>query len=177
MTVLRLILPLLVLAVPAEVARASEIFGGVMAHDLETPLTLGGFENGADLQLGWRGDRVAALSLIGAPSPHVFGSLSTSGQTNFVAAGISWKIGGDFYVRPGVGIAIHDRKSFIVGEDGFRRDLGSRVLFAPELGVGYQVTDKLSMEASWVHISQAQLFSGQNPGMDSIGVRLNYKLR
>ena len=80
-------------------------------------------------------------------------------------------------MRPGVGLAIHDRKSFIVGEDGFRRDLGSRMLFAPEIGVGYQVTDRLSMKASWVHISQAQLFSGQNPGMDSIGVRLNYKLR
>ena len=177
MKVSRFVVRLLLLVAPAAGARAGEVFGGVLAHDVKTPLSLGGFENGADLQLGWRGNRIAALSVIGAPSPHVFGSLSTSGQTSFVAAGVGWRIGGDFYARPAIGLAVHNRKSFIVGDDGFRRDLGSRVLFAPEIGVGYQVTEKLSAEASWVHISQAQLFSGQNPGMDSIGVRLNYKLR
>jgi hypothetical protein len=173
---LRPVLPLLLLAAPAG-AQASEIFGGVLAHDVRTVFTRGGFEDGADLQLGWRGGRLRALSAIGAPSPHVFGSLSTSGQTNFASAGVSWRIGGDVYVRPGIGLAVHDRESLIVGDDGFRRDLGSRVLFAPEIGVGYRVNETVSVEASWVHISQAQLFSGQNPGMDSIGVRLNYKLR
>jgi hypothetical protein len=124
---------------------------------------LGGFESGADLQLGWRGDRIEALRMIGAPSPYVFGSLSTAGATDFVAAGVSWRIGGDLYVRPGIGVAVHDRKSLIVGEDGLRRDLGSRALFEPEIGVGYRVTERLSVEASWVHLSQGQLFSAQIP--------------
>ena len=170
-------LPLLLLAAPFDHARASELFGGVLAHDLDTPLTLGGFERGADLQLGWRGGRIGALRFIGSPSPQVFGSLSTSGETNFVAAGVSWRIGGDLYVRPGIGVAVHDRRSLIVGEDGFRRDFGSRVLFEPELGVGYQVNPRVSIEATWVHLSQGQVFSAQNPGMDSIGVRLNYRPR
>jgi hypothetical protein len=167
----------LALLAPAAPASASEIFGGILAHDVETRFTRGGFEGGADLQLGWRGGRIGALRAIGAPSPYVFGSLSTAGDTNFAAAGLSWRIGGRLYLRPGLGIAIHDRKSLIVGEDGFRRDLGARVLFAPEIGLGYQLGERVSLEASWVHISQAQLFSRQNPGMDSIGVRLNYKLR
>ncbi len=158
-------------------AEASEIFGGALAHDVDTPLTYGGFEDGADLQLGWRGAPIRGLRAIGAPSFYIFGSLSAAGDTNFAAAGLSWKIGRRFYLRPGLGIAIHDRNSRIVGPDGFRRDLGSRVLFEPEIGLGYQVSSRFSVEASWVHISQAQLFDRQNPGMDSIGVRLNYKLR
>jgi hypothetical protein len=161
----------------ASAADASEIFGGVFAHDIDTPLTFGGFEEGADLQLGWRGAPIRALRVIGAPSPYLFGSLSAAGDTNFAAAGLSWKIGRRFYLRPGLGIAIHDRNGRIVGPDGLRRDLGSRVLFEPEIGLGYQVSSRFSVEASWVHISQAQLFDRQNPGMDSIGVRLNYKLR
>ena len=75
-------------------AHAGEIFGGLLAHDVDTPLTRGGFEDGADVQLGWRGGRIAALRFIGSPSPYVFGSLSTAGDTNFAAAGLSWQIGG-----------------------------------------------------------------------------------
>ena len=58
-----------------------------------------------------------------------------------------------------------------------RTDLGSRILFAPELGVGYQLSERMSLEATWVHLSHGQLFSRQNPGMDSLGVRLSYRLR
>jgi hypothetical protein len=165
------------LATPLSEVQASEIFGGVLAHDVDTPFTVGGFERGSDVQLGWRGDRIGALRMIGSPSPHVFGSFSTSRETDFVAAGVSWRFGGDLYVRPGIGLAVHNREDLIVGPDGFRRDLGSRVLFEPEIGVGYQLGPRLSIEASWVHLSQGQFFSAQNPGMDSIGVRLNYTLR
>jgi hypothetical protein len=171
------LLALLLFAAPLTWARAGELFGGVLAHDVDTPLTRGGFESGADLQLGWRGDRIGVLRVIGSPSPHLFGSLSTARETDFVAAGLSWRFGGDLYVRPGIGLAVHNRKDLIVGEDGFRRDLGSRVLFEPEIGVGYQLGERVSLEASWVHLSQGQFFSKQNPGMDSIGVRLNYSLR
>ena len=37
-------------------------------------------------------------------------------------------------------------------------------------------SDRISVEGSWVHMSHAQLFGRQNPGMDNIGVRLNLKL-
>ena len=157
-------------------AHASELFGGVLAHDIDSPLTLGGREDGADFQLGWRGERIRALGVIGAPSPYVFGSVHSGGDTHFVAAGISWRIGGRLFVRPGLGVAVHSRGSDGVA-DGFRTDLGSRVLFEPELGIGYQVSERVAIEATWVHISNAQLLSRQNPGMDSVGVRLSYRLR
>jgi len=173
----RLMLPLALLAFAAQGARASDVFAGVLAHDIDTPLTSGGFENGVDLQIGWRGGRIGALRAIGSPSPYVLASLSSEGGTSFAAAGLSWRIGGRVYVRPGIGVAVHNRDRLIVGDDGLRRDLGSRILFEPEVGVGYQVSERVSVEASWVHLSQAQLFSRQNPGMDSVGVRLNYSFR
>ena len=79
------------------------------------------------------------------------------------------------YVRPGLGIAIHNGSA----DKFFRTDkiaFGSRVLFEPELGVGAQVNRRLSVEASWVHMSHAQLFGGENPGIDNLGVRLNLAL-
>jgi lipid A 3-O-deacylase len=164
------------LCLGAAPASAGELFGGLTVHDVDTPLNKGGFENGLDVQAGWRGNRIAGLKAVGAPSPYAFVSVSTNGGTNLAAAGISWKIGHKIFLRPGIGIAIHDRSSHVV-HGAFRADLGSRILFEPELGFGVRLNPRLSAEASWVHVSHATLFGGQNPGMDNIGLRLSYKLR
>lgn len=157
-------------------AEAGEVFGGVLVHDVDTPITRSGIERGLDLQLGWRGDRIGGLGFIGSPSPYAFASVNTAGDTNFAAAGLSWKIGDPLYIRPGIGIAVHDGPGQVVPGDG-RIDFGSRILFEPEIAVGYRLSEQLSVEASWVHLSHAQLFGSQNPGMDSIGMRLNYRFR
>ena len=166
----------LALALGASPASAAEIFAGLLAHDVDTPLTSGGFEDGADIELGWRGDRSDALRFLGRPQPYVFASLATGGETHFAAAGLSWRLGGGrFFARPGIGLAIHTRSSHGV-MNGFRTDLGSRILFEPELGLGYRISERVSLEAAWVHVSHAQLFSRQNPGMDSIGLRFSFRL-
>jgi len=51
-----------------------------LVHDVETPLGMGGFEDGADLELGWRGGRIRRLGFIGAPSPYAFVSAATGGR-------------------------------------------------------------------------------------------------
>ena len=57
---------------------------------------------------------------------------------------------------------------------GRDRGLGSRVLFEPELALGWRASERLAVEARWMHISHAQLFDGkQNPGFDMMGLRLN----
>ena len=159
------------LAVASAPAHAGELFTGLYVHDVDTPLTQSGFEQGADVQLGWRGGRIGRTPL----QPYVFGAVNTAGDTSYAAAGISAKFGGQLYVRPGLGIAVHTGSS-----DNFQRTdriaFGSRVLFQPELGIGYQLNDRLSIEASWVHMSHAQLFGRQNPGIDNIGMRLNLGL-
>lgn len=157
-------------------ASAAEIFGGVFAHDVETPITRSGQENGVDLHIGWRGERIAALRAIGAPAPHVFASLNTVGDTSFAGFGITWRLGrGPVYFQPGIGLAIHNgRSARTVTPD--RIDFGSRILFVPEAAIGVRIDDRWSVEAAIVHLSHAQIFSSQNPGSDNLGVRVNYRL-
>jgi hypothetical protein len=50
------------------------------------------------------------------------------------------------------------------------------VLAQPELGIGADINQRLSIEASLVHLSHGQFFGGQNPGIDNLGVRVNLKL-
>ncbi len=150
----------------------SEIFVGLYAHDVDSPLNLRGFDEGVDVQLGWRGGRIRSLSAIGAPSPYVFGAVNTAGDVHYAAAGVSWKFGRQVYVRPGIGLAVHSAPSF---ERNPARSLGSRIVFEPELAVGVQVSDRVSVEASLVHLSHATLFDDHNPGMDNVGLRLNYR--
>ena len=171
---MRTLLPALALfaAAPAE---ASEIFGGILAHDVDSPLTKGGLEGGADLQVGWRGERIRALAAIGSPSPYAFASIATGGDTHFAAAGLSWRIGGRLFVRPGIGLAVHSRGTRGVA-NGLRTDFGSRILFEPEIGIGVRLSPRVTAEASLVHLSHATIFSGQNPGIDTIGIRVNVEL-
>ncbi|MBV9529012.1 acyloxyacyl hydrolase [Sphingomonas sp.] len=152
-------------------ASAGELFGGVYVHDVKLPTDKSGLEQGADLQLGYRGDGIMHTPL----QPYAFAALNTAGDTSYAAVGLSAKFGGAVYVRPGLGLAVH------TGSAGryYRFDkiaFGSRVLFEPELAVGAQVAPLVSVEASWVHMSHAQLFSHENPGIDNLGVRVNLKI-
>ena len=154
-------------------AQAGEIFGGVYKHAVDTPLTFGrDLEQGYDFQIGYRGGVIVPGTGL---QPYAFGALNSAGDTSYAAAGLSWKFGNKIYVRPGVGLAIHNGSAANFNRTD-RIAFGSRVLFEPELGVGAQVNDRFSIEASWVHMSHAQLFGRQNPGIDNVGVRLNLKL-
>lgn len=165
--------------IPASV-HAQEVFGGIYAHAVDTPFTLETTETGSvDIAAGVRFDGIDALDFIGSPEPYVVGSLNLSGDTSFAGAGLAWTIGkGPFYVRPGIGLVVHDGPELRVNPaTGIRTDLGSRVLFEPEIGVGYRIIERASVEAHWMHISQGQIFdSDQNPGIDMIGVRVNWRL-
>jgi hypothetical protein len=154
-------------------ALAGELFGGLHVHDVKTPLDKSGIEDGVDFSLGYRAGGLFGTRL----QPYLFGALNSAGNTNYAAAGISARfgLGHGWYVRPGVGLAIHD------GSAGkyFRTDkiaFGSRVLFEPEIGIGAKVSRRLSIEASWVHMSHAQLEGKENPGIDNLGFRVNLAL-
>ena len=162
-------------AVPGT-ACAGELFGGIHVHDVKTPLNLSNIETGVDLSLGFRGGTIAQVWRVRL-QPYVFAALNSAGNTDYAAAGISARfgLGRGWYVRPGIGLAIHD------GSAGkyFRSDkiaFGSRVLFEPELGLGAQLNRRVSVEASWVHMSHAQLEGRENPGIDNLGFRVNLAL-
>ena len=155
-------------------AQAADLFGGVYKHDVNI-FAKKLHEGGADIEAGWRGNSIVGLGPIGGPAPYALVSVNTAGNTNFAAAGFAWKFGGPIYVRPGIGLAVHDgpRRRYRGNE---RIDLGSRILFEPEFAIGWQVLPRLSMEASLTHLSHAKIFSRQNPGLDMLGLRVNLHL-
>ena len=170
-----LLATLLAAAVSAP-AQAGEIFGGLYVHDVKLPTNLSGIEEGADIMLGYRGGRIGRLWKAEL-HPYLFAAVNTAGETNYGAVGISarFPLGPEWYFRPGLGIAIH------TGSAGhfFRTDkiaFGSRVLFEPEVALGTRISKRVSVEASWVHMSHAQLEGKENPGIDNLGVRLNVAL-
>jgi hypothetical protein len=160
----------LALATPTA-ANADELFGGVYVHDVKTPFDKAGIEGGLDLMFGWRGGRIARTPL----QPYAFAAVNTAGQTHYAAVGLSAKFGDRIFVRPGLGLAVHTGSA----ADRFRTDkiaFGSRILFEPEIAVGTRLSERTTIEASWVHMSHGQLFGRENPGIDNFGVRLSLQL-
>jgi lipid A 3-O-deacylase len=155
-------------------ASAGEIFGGLYKHDVDTPLVKSGdVEDGVDLQIGWRGGKIAHTPI----QPYVFGALNSSGDTSYAAVGLSAKFGDAVYIRPGIGLAVHGGSAANFENPlNHKIEFGSRVLFEPELAIGVRLAPRISAEASWIHLSHAQLFGKQNPGIDNIGVRVNVAL-
>ena len=174
-------------------ALAGEVFLGGYAHDIDDSLSIGHTtEGGAQIIGGYRTGRIEGLRFLGKPQAHVLGAVNTRGGINYAAAGFDWRIrlwSDRFYFRPGIGLAVHSGEvNFpspydpnISNEERIRRlqrndlDLGSKVLAQLELGLGWQVTDKVSAELSWIHLSHGQLAGEQNPGLGDLGARVAYK--
>ena len=173
-SVFRIFLAGTIVLCAAAPAAAGEVFGGLFIHDVDTPLTHSGVEGGADLQLGYRWNPLMSDK---GPQPYVFAAVNSAGETNYAAAGLSFKFGDRIFIRPGVGIAVHTGSAANFDHPHPDHiDFGSRILFQPEIGIGARIGERATIEASWVHMSHAQILSRQNPGIDNFGVRLSWKL-
>lgn len=185
-------------AVTAAPAAAADLILGAYGHDvtfLGEAIGSGaaGREGGVDLHIGVRSDRIEDWAWLGRPQAHGFVSLNSENTSNFVAVGLSWpiRLSERAYFRPGLGLAYTDGEAGLppVNAPGLtpaevqrrlnlyntRIDFGSQILFEPELALGWRFNDKVAGELSWVHISNAQIFSqGKNQGLDAAGVRLIY---
>lgn len=184
------------LALAASPAAAGEAFAGVYAHDIDDQISNGHFEDGPQLVFGVRTAALDELALLYKPRVHLIVGVNTHrGGTDYVAAGVSWRVhplGGErFYFEPGFGLAIHDGRVNLPSPDApgisqvesarrlndykTKLDLGSRVLFEPELTFGWQATSRMSVELSWIHLSHGKLAGHQNPGLGDLGVRAVYR--
>ena len=175
-------------------AEAAELWVGAYDHDVHDAMAIGRYEAGVQLGAGLIGGPLEPLRLLGRPSPYVLATVNTDGGTNYAAAGLSWRVpvGDRLYLRPGLGLAVHDgdvdvpspyeptltadqrRARFERGRDEI--DLGARVLLEPELALGWRVSERVAVEASWMHVSHGRIAGGQNPGLSDVGVRLVYGL-
>jgi lipid A 3-O-deacylase len=183
----------LALTAAAAPALASELKLGVYSHDIDDQISNGHFETGPQIVGEWQTASLDELRFIGKPRVHLLAGVNTKGGTDYVAAGFSWRfpMGKRFYFEPGIGAAIHDgpvdlpspyAPGISVTEQLKRfndwktkLDLGSRVLFEPELTFGFKATERMSAEISWIHMSHAQLAGKNNPGLGDFGLRLVYR--
>ena len=159
-------------------ALAREVFAGVYSHGVQTPFSIDIEEGSTDLQLGYRFAPLKNLGVVGKPAPYIVASVNSLDNTSFLGVGFGWKLDvGRVYFRPEVGLIVHDGPAARTAATGRKLQLGSRVLFQPGVSVGVMVHPRVSIEASWVHVSHGGLFnSRQNPGLDMLGVRANVKL-
>lgn len=121
--------------------------------------------------------------------------VNTDGRTNFASVGAEWRqhvLRERVYGQVGIGLTIHDGYRFTpdpfepglaIGEAQRRFDIyrhrtsfGSQVLFNPNASIGLRLDRKWAVELSWEHYSHHQIFSQQNPGIDSVGLRLVRRL-
>lgn len=189
----RILLTTLAAAAIAGPAAAGEVFAGVYAHDVDDGISYGKFEDGAQIVVGARTTALDELGFLGRARVHLLAGVNTSGGTNYVATGLSWRfdLNERLYLQPGIGVAVHDGRvnlpspnaPGLTPEERLKRirdrqtklDLGSRVLFEPELSLGWKATPRLSMELSWIHVSHGRLAGHYNPGLGDVGVRLLYR--
>ena len=182
---------LLLSGISAAPARADEVWVGLYGHDAIAPDRR---ERGEDLQVGYRTARLPSLGFLGHPSIDALVMFNSQTSTHFAAAGLDWRIGlgHGFYIRPGFGLAYTTGKAVLppangpgltpaeiasrVRVNGRRIDFGSKVLFKPELAVGYSISPRWAVEASYVHFSNGQVFhKGKNQGLDDLGARLVWR--
>jgi len=123
----------------------------------------------------------AFLRIIGAPRPHIGGSAATDANaTSFVYAGLAWEvdIARRIYLHGGAGGAVHDgRTTFNPAVDLPRRGeafLGCSALFRLHGGAGYRLTERLNVNVTFEHLSNAGICS-ENEGLENVGVRLGYR--
>ncbi|MBL8772701.1 MAG: acyloxyacyl hydrolase [Phenylobacterium sp.] len=189
----RLAVPFVAAILFAGPATAGEAFVGVYAHDIDDGISYGKFEDGAQIVGGVRTTALDELAFLGRPRVHLLAGLNTSGGVNYVASGLAWRfdLTKRLYVQPGLGLAIHDGRVAFPSPDEpgispaerlkrlndfqTKLDLGSRVLFEPELSIGYKATRRLSLELSWIHLSHGRLAGRYNPGVGDVGLRVLYR--
>ena len=160
-------------------ASAAELFAGVAAHDVNVKVALCCFEKGADFQFGARSAPLSRPFGLGELHAYAFGSINDAGGANFAVAGLDVRIpidGGRFYIQPGLGGAIHDGPGEKFQRTPDRLYFGSRLLFAPELSLGWAPSPRWAAELTFLHLSHAQLGGPQNPGLDDIGLRIVRRL-
>jgi lipid A 3-O-deacylase len=118
---------------------------------------------------------------IGAPRPHIGGTLNTAGATNTGYFGLTWGItliqnlfgwGGDLFGNGSLGGAFQD--GYHNDAPPGRKNLGSTALFRESLELGYQLTPTVSISGFVDHMSNANL-APHNAGITNAGARLGLK--
>lgn len=162
-----------------EVMKESEFKVGVLKHDMG--IFSSDKQEGIDINLEYQFTSPEVLSFLGSPRPHVGTVLSTHADSiHQFYGGLSWnyKFLGNMFVSGHWGGAVHTADNLEeppagVAGDPTDRYLGCRVLFRLAAGLGYQITDEVTVELYADHISNANLCDN-NEGLENAGIRFGF---
>ena len=109
------------------------------------------------------------------PRIYLGASVGTGDGVDQVYGGFSWTadITSRLFVELGLGGTVHNGK--LDGGNGKGPDLGCRLLFREQIGLGYRVTDNWQILATADHSSHANLCDGPNDGLSHAGLAIGYK--
>lgn len=113
---------------------------------------------------------------IGGARPNFGGVISFSGHESFLHAGLNWQYQfGDspWFVEAGLGLAVHN--GYMSSAPAGYRNLGCPVLAQWQYGVGYDVNDKVTVSATWKHISGVVFNCSPNDGINTFGLTAGWK--
>lgn len=155
----------------------SEIRLGLLQHDVE--LLAPNREPGQGLNAEFLFRSPGFLDRLGAPRPHLGGSVSFEGEADHLYAGLTWTFrpfddgpAAPLWLSAFGGGAVHDGQ--LTSRDPDEKQLGSRILFRFGAEIGWQLSQRVSVSAYYAHISNAYLAS-PNEGLDDVGVRLGWR--
>jgi outer membrane scaffolding protein for murein synthesis (MipA/OmpV family) len=115
------------------------------------------------------------LSAIGAPRPYVgFDAAIADDGIHFAYAGLNWdyNLTNRLYLSASVGGAVTTASNLKDPDD--YKALGCRALFHLGLGLGYDLTDTVTVMAYADHFSNANLCE-PNEGAESMGARVGLR--
>jgi len=144
---------------------------GVLAHD-QGPFSDHN-EHGIDLNLE---AQFAPLHIFGAPRPHLGATLNFTGDTSAVYAGLTFPLyqSSRWFLDGSISVAVHDgplHKDPTSCRQNSDCGFGSRALPRLGLDIGYRLDAKSAVSLFYDHMSHKGLISGENEGIDHIGLR------
>ena len=115
------------------------------------------------------------LDIIGSPRPYIGASIAAvDNGVHFGYAGLNWDVylTNRFYLTGSVGGSFNTAKN-LTSPVGYKA-LGCNVLFHLAAGVGFDVTNDLTVQLYADHFSNANLCS-RNMGQEAAGIRFGYR--
>lgn len=150
-----------------------EVRGAVMSY--ETGVFTSNRRSGVTLHGEIAFPSPEVLSVLLHPRPYIGFNVSPGkNHTDYLFAGLGWEnyLTDKFYLIGSLGGAIHNASSLTHGK--LAKAHGCSVLFHLEFGLGYDVTDDLTVQLFHDHFSNANLCSNNQAG-EHLGVRVGYR--
>lgn len=115
------------------------------------------------------------------PRIHFGVTANTGRETSHAYTGLTWShsFNPRVFLDFSFGFGVHDGTLEPEGEEIRDNDellLGCRALFREQIGIGYQVNGRMSLQFNAEHLSHAGLCSEYNDGITSAGIRFGLRL-